>query len=233
VLETLEETPRVRTLVLDCHDWPGHLAGQHVDVRLTAEDGYQAQRSYSLASAPEDHRLALTVERLEDGEVSRYLVDELRPGDDLELRGPIGGYFVWQAAMGGPLLLLAGGSGIVPFRSMLRHRLASHSSASIRLLYSARSLGHVIYKEELARAAAEPGVMVHLTLTREWPNEWQGYRKRVDMDLLREISWPPAERPLVYVCGPTAFVEAAATALVQLGHDASLIRTERFGPTGK
>jgi len=233
VLETLEETPRVRTLVLDCQDWPGHLAGQHVDVRLTAEDGYQAERSYSLASAPEDHRLALTVERLEEGEVSRYLVDELRPGDELELRGPIGGYFVWQAAMGGPLLLLAGGSGIVPFRSMLRHRLAAHSLVPIRLLYSARSLAHVIYKEELARAAAEPGVMVHLTLTREWPNEWQGYRRRVDMELLREISWPPAERPQVYVCGPTNFVEAASSALVQLGHEPSLIRTERFGPTGK
>jgi ferredoxin-NADP reductase len=233
VLETLEETPRVRSLVLDCRDWPGHLAGQHVDVRLTAEDGYQAERSYSLASAPEDHRLALTVERLEEGEVSRYLVDELRAGDELELRGPIGGYFVWQAAMGGPVLLLAGGSGIVPFRSMLRHRLAAHSLVPIRLLYSARSLSHVIYKEELARAASQPGVMVHLTLTREWPKEWQGYRRRVDMELLREISWPPSERPLVYVCGPTTFVEAAATALVQLGYDPSLIRTERFGPTGK
>jgi ferredoxin-NADP reductase len=232
VLETLEETSRVRTLVLGCPSWPGHLAGQHVDVRLTAEDGYQAQRSYSLASAPEDHRLALTVERLEEGEVSRYLVDELRPGDDLELRGPIGGYFVWEAALGGPLLLIAGGSGIVPFRSMLRHRIAAHSSVPLRLLYSARSLSYVIYKEELARAAHEPGLMVHLTLTREWPKEWQGYRRRIDMDLVREISWPPAERPLVYVCGPTAFVEAAATALVQLGHEPGLIRTERFGPTG-
>jgi ferredoxin-NADP reductase len=229
----MDETARVRSLVLDCRDWPGHLAGQHVDVRLTAEDSYQAQRSYSLASAPEDHRLVLTVERLDEGEVSSYLVDELRPGDELELRGPIGGYFVWQAAMGGPLLLLAGGSGIVPFRSMLRHRLAAHSNAPVRLLYSARSLGDVIYKEELARDAAQPGVMVHLTLTREWPQEWTGYRRRVDMELLREISWPPHERPLVYVCGPTAFVEAAATALVQLGHEPSLIRTERFGPTGK
>jgi ferredoxin-NADP reductase len=229
----MDETARVRSLVLDCRDWPGHLAGQHVDVRLTAEDSYQAQRSYSLASAPEDHRLVLTVERLDEGEVSSYLVDELRPGDELELRGPIGGYFVWQAAMGGPLLLLAGGSGIVPFRSMLRHRLAAHSNAPVRLLYSARSLSNVIYKEELARDAAQPGVMVHLTLTREWPQEWTGYRRRVDMELLREISWPPYERPLVYVCGPTAFVEAAATALVQLGHEPSLIRTERFGPTGK
>jgi ferredoxin-NADP reductase len=228
----MDETARVRSLVLDCRDWPGHLAGQHVDVRLTAEDGYQAQRSYSLASAPEDHRLVLTVERLDEGEVSSYLVDELRPGDELELRGPIGGYFVWQAAMGGPLLLLAGGSGIVPFRSMLRHRLAAHSNAPVRLLYSTRSLGSVIYKEELARDAAQPGVMIHLTLTREWPQEWTGYRRRVDMELLREISWPPRERPLVYVCGPTAFVEAAATALVQLGHEPSLIRTERFGPTG-
>jgi ferredoxin-NADP reductase len=229
----MDETARVRSLVLDCPDWPGHLAGQHVDIRLTAEDGYQAQRSYSLASAPEDHRLVLTVERLDEGEVSRYLADELRAGDELELRGPIGGYFVWQAAMGGPLLLIAGGSGVVPFRSMLRHRLAAHSNAPVRLLYSARSLSHVIYKEELARDAAQPGVMVHLTLTREWPQEWTGYRRRVDMELLQEISWPPAERPLVYVCGPTGFVEAAATALVQLGHEPSLIRTERFGPTGK
>ena len=233
VLETLEETPRVRTLVLECRDWPGHLAGQHVDVRLTAEDGYQAERSYSLASAPEDHRLALTVERLEEGEVSRYLVDELRAGDELEVRGPIGGYFVWEASLGGPVLLIAGGSGVVPFRSMLRHRLASHSMVPMRLLYSARSPSHIIYKEELARAAAEPGIMIHLTLTREWPKEWQGYRRRVDMDLLREISWPPADRPLVYVCGPTEFVEAAATALVQLGHAPNLIKTERFGPTGK
>jgi ferredoxin-NADP reductase len=229
----MDETARVRSLLLDCPDWPGHLAGQHVDVRLTAEDGYQAQRSYSLASAPEDHRLLLTVERLEDGEVSRYLVDELRPGDQLELRGPIGGYFVWQAAIGGPLLLLAGGSGVVPFRSMLRHRLAAHSNAPVRLLYSARSLSHVIYKEELARDGAQPGVMIHLTLTREWPEEWTGYRRRVDMELLREIAWPPQERPLIYVCGPTTFVEAAATALVQLGHEPGLIRTERFGPTGK
>ena len=233
MLETVDETARVRSLVFDCRDWPGHLAGQHVDVRLTAEDGYQAQRSYSLASAPEDHRLVLTVERLDEGEVSRYLVDELRPGDEVELRGPIGGYFVWQAAMGGPLLLIAGGSGVVPFRSMLRHRLAAGSNAPVRLLYSARSLSNVIYKEELARAAAQPGVMVHLTLTREWPQEWTGYRRRVDMELLREIAWPPSQRPLVYICGPTAFVEAAATALVQLGHEPSLIRTERFGPTGK
>jgi ferredoxin-NADP reductase len=231
VVETVEETPRVRSLVLDCPDWPGHLAGQHVDVRLTAEDGYQAQRSYSLASAPEDHNLVLTVERLEDGEVSPYLTDVLHVGDQLEFRGPIGEYFVWQESFGGPLLLLAGGSGIVPFRSMLRHRVASGSSAPTWLLYSSRTLGDVIYREELAGLASEE-IDVRLTLTREWPERWGGYRRRIDEELLREISWQSVERPLVYICGPTAFVEAAATGLVRLGHDASLIRTERFGPTG-
>jgi ferredoxin-NADP reductase len=231
VVATREETSRVRSVVLDCPDWPGHLAGQHVDVRLTAEDGYQAQRSYSLASAPEDPDLVLTVERLDDGEVSPYLADELRAGDQLELRGPIGEYFVWTESFGGPLLLLAGGSGVVPFRSMLRHRTASHSTVPARLLYSSRSLPDVIYREELARLASE-GIEIRLTLTREWPDAWSGYRRRIDMDLLREISWPADERPLVYICGSTAFVEAAATGLVQLGHDASLIRTERFGPTG-
>jgi ferredoxin-NADP reductase len=232
VVETREETSRVRSIVLACPDWPGHLAGQHVDVRLTAEDGYQAQRSYSLASAPEDPSLVLTVERLDDGEVSPYLADELRAGDQLEVRGPIGEYFVWTESFGGPLLLLAGGSGVVPFRSMLRHRIASHSTVAVRLLYSSRSLPDVIYREELARLASE-GVEIRLTLTREWPDAWSGYRRRIDLDLLREISWPADERPLVYICGPTAFVEAAATGLVQLGYDASLIRTERFGPTGK
>lgn len=221
----------MRSIVLDCPDWPGHLAGQHVDVRLTAEDGYEAQRSYSLASAPEDPNLVLTVERLDDGEVSPYLADVLRAGDELELRGPIGEYFVWTELLGGPLLLIAGGSGVVPFRSMLRHRLASRSSVPARLLYSSRSLGDVIYRDELSQFTSEE-IDVRLTLTRMWPEAWGGYRRRIDQDLLREISWQPAERPLVYVCGPTAFVEAVANGLVQLGHDAGLIRTERFGPTG-
>jgi ferredoxin-NADP reductase len=232
LVEILDETPRVRSLVLRCPDWPGHLAGQHVDVRLTAEDGYQAQRSYSIASAPEDDDLVLTVERLEDGEVSPYLVGELRPGDQLELRGPIGGYFVWEEALGGPLLLLAGGSGIVPLRSMLRHRAATRSSVPARLLYSSRSLGEVIYREELAQLGADDETDVRFTLTRESPPEWSGYRRRIDRELLDEISWPAGEQALTYICGPTAFVETAASGLVELGQDAGRIRTERFGPTG-
>jgi ferredoxin-NADP reductase len=232
VVEILDETPRVRSLVLRCPGWPGHLAGQHVDVRLTAEDGYQAQRSYSIASAPEDEHLVLTVERLKDGEVSPYLVDVLHPGDRLELRGPIGGYFVWKESLGGPLLLLAGGSGIVPLRSMLRHRAAAGSSVPVRLLYSSRSLGEIIYRNELEQLGSSKNVEVFFTLTREWPERWNGHRRRIDEELLREISWSPGERPLVYVCGSTAFVERAADLLVAIGHDAGRIKTERFGPTG-
>jgi ferredoxin-NADP reductase len=231
VREVITETERVRTILLDVRGWPGHLAGQHVDVRLTAADGYQAQRSYSIASAPEDPQLALTVERLENGEVSPYLLDVLTVGDELELRGPIGGYFVWTPALGGPLLLIAGGSGVVPFRSMLRHKRASGSDVPVRLLYSARSVADVIYREELMQLAAG-NVDVRFTLTREWPNEWTGYRRRVDMELLRDVAWSPAQHQLAYVCGPSGFVEAAANALVALGHDAGRIRTERFGPTG-
>jgi ferredoxin-NADP reductase len=225
------ETPRVHSLLLDVPDWPGHLAGQHVDIRLTSEDGYQAQRSYSIASAPEDRRLMLTIERLEEGEVSPYLSDALKPGDALELRGPIGGYFVWHEPLGGPLLLLAGGSGVVPFRSILRHHAATRSRVPVRLLYSARRFAEVIYREELERLAAN-GVEVKFTLTREWPGGWTGYRRRIDPDLLREIAWPPSENPLVYACGPTSFVETAANTLVSLGHQPTRIRTERFGPTG-
>jgi ferredoxin-NADP reductase len=232
LVEIVDETPRVRSLILACPGWPGHLAGQHVDVRLTAEDGYQAQRSYSIASAPEDETLVLTVERLEDGEVSPYLFDELRLGDRLELRGPIGGYFVWRESDGGPLLLLAGGSGIVPFRSMLRHHAASNSSVPARLLYSSRSYADLIYRNELAQLDASASIDVFYTLTREWPDDWKGHRRRIDQELLREISWPPADRPLIYVCGPTAFVEQAADALVAIGHEAARIKTERFGPTG-
>jgi ferredoxin-NADP reductase len=232
VVEIVDETPRVRSLVLHCPAWPGHLAGQHVDVRLTAADGYQAQRSYSIASAPEDDNLVLTVERLEDGEVSPYLADTLGPGDQLELRGPIGGYFVWQDSLGGPLLLLAGGSGVVPFRSMLRHHAAVGSSISARLLYSSRSVGGIIYRNELTQLGSSHNVEVFFTLTREWPEGWNGHRRRIDQELLREISWSPEERPLVYVCGPTAFVERAADGLVAIGHEAGRIKTERFGPTG-
>jgi ferredoxin-NADP reductase len=233
VVELIDETPGTRSIVLEPPAWPGHRAGQHVDVRLTAEDGYQAERSYSIASAPEDEHLVLTVERLDDGEVSPYLADELRPGDELELRGPIGGYFVWEATLGGPLLLLAGGSGIVPLRSMLRHRSAVESTIPARLLYSSRSLDEVIYRDELDRLGADGAVDVRFTLTREQPEGWRGYSRRIDAELLREVAWPPDDRPLVYVCGPTAFVELAATTLVQLGHEPGRIRTERFGPTGR
>jgi ferredoxin-NADP reductase len=231
VVELIDETPRVRSLVLDAPAWPGHRAGQHVDVRLTAEDGYQAQRSYSIASAPEDGYLVLTVERIEDGEVSPYLIDVVQVGDPIELRGPIGGYFVWEESSGGPLMLIGGGSGIVPLRSMLRHRAAVDSTVPVRVLYSSRTLDEVIYREELTRLAADD-VDVRFTLTRGQPDGWRGYRRRIDRELLREFAWEPEARPLVYLCGPTALVEVAADNLVQLGHDPGLIKTERFGPTG-
>jgi ferredoxin-NADP reductase len=231
VLQVRAETPRAVSLVLDLPRWPGHRPGQHVDVRLTADDGYQAQRSYSIASAPHEDRLVLTVERLEDGEVSPYLVDELRAGDELELRGPIGGYFVWDEPLGGPLLWVAGGSGIVPFRSMWRHRRDVGSTVPVRLLVSARSHPLLVYAEELLQLECD-GVAVSVTLTREQPEGWRGHRGRIDSHLLAEIGWRPDERPLVYVCGPTAFVETAADALVDLGHDPGRIRTERFGGTG-
>jgi ferredoxin-NADP reductase len=232
VLELVEETPRTTSIALALEGWSGHRAGQHVDVRLTAEDGYQAQRSYSIASAPGEANLVLTVERLDEGEVSPYLVDELRPGDTVELRGPIGGYFAWEASLGGPLVLVGGGSGVVPLRSILRHHRAIESTVPVRLLYSARSISDVIYRRELM-GIAEGGVIdIRFTLTREQPAGWQGYGRRIDQELLEEVAWSPSERPLVYVCGPTTFVEAAASALVALGHEPARIRTERFGPTG-
>jgi ferredoxin-NADP reductase len=234
VVELVEETAQTTSIVLEPAEWPGHQAGQHVDVRLTAEDGYQAQRSYSIASGPEDEHLVLTVERLDDGEVSPYLVGVLQPGDELELRGPIGGYFVWERSLMGPLLLVAGGSGIVPFRSILRHRAAVGSDAAVRLLYSSRSLDDVIYRKELdAIGAAVDGVDISLTLTREWPEDWSGHRGRIDRQLLEEVAWPTTQQPLTYICGPSGFVESAAGTLVGIGHDPSRIRTERFGPTGQ
>jgi ferredoxin-NADP reductase len=233
VVELIDETPRVRSIVLDVPEWIGHRAGQHVDVRLTAEDGYQAQRSYSIASAPEDQRLALTVEGLPDGEVSSYLVGELRTGDMLELRGPVGGYFVWEAEMGGPLLLIAGGSGIVPLMSMLRHRSASGATVGAKLVYSSRSLDDVIYGDELARlAAANHGPEIVHTLTRSQPSGWTGYARRVDGQMLAETVWPSSSMPFAFVCGPTPFVESVAAALVLLGYPATSVKTERFGPTG-
>jgi ferredoxin-NADP reductase len=233
VVELIDETPRVRSIVLNVPEWPGHLPGQHVDIRLTAADGYQAQRSYSIASAPEDVRVMLTVEGLPDGEVSPYLVDELRPGDKLELRGPIGGYFAWEARLGGPLFLVAGGSGIVPLMSMLRHRAVTESSVPSRLLNSSRTRQDIIFREELEHLAARAdGLDVFHTLTRRQPDGWDGYTRRVDAQLLAETAWPPASMPLTYVCGPTSFVETVANALVLLGHEARRVKTERFGPTG-
>jgi ferredoxin-NADP reductase len=231
VIRRLDETPRARTLVLEVPGWPGHRAGQHVDVRLTAEDGYRAEREYSIASAPGEP-LAITVERLEDGEVSPYLTEELRAGDGVEFRGPIGGYFVWDGDDGAPLLLLAGGSGVVPLRAMLRHRQRSGIPVPARLLYSARTLDDVIFRDELVRAGDEEEIDVYFTLTREQPEGWSGYARRVDAELLEDVAWPPSRQPLAYVCGPTAFVETAANALVDLGYDPARIRAERFGPTG-
>ena len=232
VLELVEETAQAKTIVLEAPDWTGYRAGQHVDVRLTAENGYQAQRSYSIASAPEDAHLALTVERIEDGEVSPYLLDELRAGDELELRGPIGGYFAWDGSLGGPLMLLAGGSGVVPLRSMLRHHAAAADAVPVRLLYSSRAWDEVIYRDELVRLRRGDDTEVCFTLTRAWPGDWDGHRGRIDRPLLEEVCWAPEDQPLVYICGPNGFVETAAGTMVAIGHDPKRIRTERFGPSG-
>jgi len=233
VVAIIDETPRTKSLILDVPSWAGHSAGQHVDVRLTAEDGYQAQRSYSIASPPEDRQITLTVERLDDGEVSPYLTDALQPGDQVELRGPIGGYFTWQVADGGPLLLVAGGSGIVPLMAMIRHRAAHTSTVPTRLLYSSRAFEEIIYRQELAQlASADPTLTVAHTLTRRQPPQWSGYRRRIDRAMLAEVGWPPSEQPQAFVCGPTALVETVASALVELGHDPLRVKTERFGASG-
>jgi ferredoxin-NADP reductase len=229
--QVIDETASVRTLELQVPEWPGHRAGQHLDVRLTAEDGYIAEREYSIASAPGEP-VAITVERLEDGEVSPYLTEELRVGDDLEMRGPVGGYFVWDADHDrGPLLLLAGGSGIVPLRSILRHRERTGSAVPTRLLYSSRSLPDVIYREELDRYGS--GVEVIYTLTRRQPPGWTGRAGRVDAAMLAEVAWPAGQDPLAFVCGPTSFVETVAEALVGLGYPPQRVKTERFGATGE
>ena len=224
------ETPSVRTVELDVPAWPGHQAGQHLDVRLTAEDGYSAERSYSIATAAGEG-VAITVERLDDGEVSPYLTDELRVGDQLELRGPVGGYFVWEPPDGGPLLLVAGGSGVAPLMAMIRLRAAAGSDVDTRLLLSSRGWDDIIYRDELERLNGNGLTVVH-TLTMSQPPGWAGYARRVDAEMLAEVGPGPAERPLVYICGPTPFVEAAAQALVGLGHQREAIKTERFGPTG-
>ncbi len=238
-LEIFSETPRVKTLRLRVPGWMGHRPGQHVDVRLTAEDGYQAERSYSVASAPRADLPAreiieLTVERLSDGEVSPYLTDELRPGDRIELRGPIGGYFTWEIGDGGPLALVAGGSGIVPLMAMLRHRAAAAPRVRAVLLHSSRRFEEIIYRKELESMTAEdPNLRVVHTLTREWPENWRGERRRIAFAMLQATLPAPAEKPLLYVCGPTEMVESVATALVDLGHDPARVKTERFGPSGE
>lgn len=234
VLQQIEETPHVKSLVLDMPGWVDHRAGQHLDVRLTAPDGYQTERSYSIASAPTgDTRLTLTVERLDDGEVSPYLTDVLRPGDELEVRGPIGGWFTWRHQEGGPLLLVAGGSGVAPLMAMIRHRAAVQSPVPVCLLYSSRSYEEIIYREELDRyAAGDKDLDVVYTLTRSQPAGWQGYSRHIDRAMLEEVAWAPAERPLAFVCGSTSLVESVATLCVELGYAADRVKTERFGPTG-
>jgi ferredoxin-NADP reductase len=234
MVETRAETPRARTLVLDVPGWPGHRAGQHVDVRLTAEDGYQTQRSYSIASPPEEAQVSLTVERIEEGEVSPYLTDELRASDLLELRGPVGGYFTWDAARdGGPLFLVAGGSGVVPLMAMLRHRAVARHRVPARLLYSSRTVEEIFYRDELQRmAAGDADLKIIHTLTREQPAGWTGRTGRIDRDLLASVAWGPQECPLIYICGPTSLVEAMASLLQAQGHAPERLKTERFGPTG-
>jgi ferredoxin-NADP reductase len=233
VRDVVVETRRVKSLMLQPASWPGHLPGQHVDIRLTAEDGYQAQRSYSIASPPEDELLALTVERVKDGEISPYLLDELRVGDQLELRGPIGGYFVWTAAARGPVYLLAGGTGITPLMSILRHRHRLPSRPPALLIYSARSREDIVYQDELeAMTRRDSSFRLVYALTRQQPKDWMGHRGRINKGLLSANWFPPAHNPTIYVCGPTTFVETAASLLVELGFDPLSIKTERFGPSG-
>src|ERR671921_658001 len=233
VIEVVAETPRTKTLLLEVPGREGHKAGQHVDVSLTAEDGYQAQRSYSVASAPEDERLVLTVDRLEDGEVSHYLTEVLMVGDKLEFRGPIGGYFTWEEGDGGPLLLVGGGSGVVPLMAMIRHRAVVGSEVPTRLLYSSRSYEEIIYHKELENLAArDSSLEVIHTLTRSRPEGWSGFDRRIDSEVLAEVGWHPDESPLAFVCGPTPLVEAVGSELVGLEHEPARVKTERFGATG-
>jgi ferredoxin-NADP reductase len=233
VVEIISETPHVKSLLLDVPGWPGHRPGQHVDVRLTAEDGYQAQCSYSIASEPENAHLMLTVELIEGGEVSPYLTSDVRPSDKFELRGPIGGYFVWTTAIGGPIFLVAGGSGIAPLMAMLRHRTAAKSATPALLLYSSRKFDDIIYREELDKMAArDDGLKVVYTLTRQQPPGWVGGARRIDCSMLADVGPPAKTRPKIFVCGPTSLVESVAQSLLSLGYEHHLIKTERFGPTG-
>jgi ferredoxin-NADP reductase len=228
------ETPRVKTITFDVPRWSGHLAGQHVDIRLTAEDGYQAQRSYSIASPQGDGaKLELTVENVNDGEVSPFLLEVLAVDDVIELRGPIGGYFTWRPKQPGPLMLVAGGSGVVPLMSILRTRAMAGDRTPTRVLYSSRTAADIIYREEMAQfARADDGATIVHTLTRTQPTGWDGERGRIDLAMLRRHCWPAAQNPIAFVCGPTPFVEAVANALVTLDYPPDRIKTERFGPSG-
>jgi ferredoxin-NADP reductase len=230
LVEGVPETERARTLRLRVPGWTPHRAGQHVDLRLTADDGYEAVRSYSLAAPASNETVSVTVERLDDGEVSPYLVDEMQVGDQLELRGPVGGYFVWDPGEPTPLSLIAGGSGVVPLVAMIRQRALDSARAPMRLLYSARSEGDLLFRRELDDA--EQGVDVRYTLTRSQPQGWTGYRRRVDREMLEEVAWPVEGDPQAFVCGPTAFVEHVAELLLEIGYPPAAVRTERFGPTG-
>jgi ferredoxin-NADP reductase len=226
-----EETVATRSLVLEVSGWPGHVAGQHVDVRLTAEDGYSAQRSYSLASDPST--VEITVQRVSHGEVSPYLCDVAGVGDQFEVRGPVGGYFTWQPERTDPVLLVAGGSGVVPLMAMIRTRAWVGSRVPFRLVYSARDPDSLIYGEELAqRVRDDQGLDVTIVYTRQTPTGWDRPPGRVNAQILAEAGWPVSFEPACFVCGPTGFVEAAANLLVEAGHAATRIRTERFGPTG-
>lgn len=233
VTEVRDETPSARTLVLELPDWAGHRPGQHVDVRLTAPDGYSAERSYSIASAwPGDGRVELTIQRVEDGEVSSYLAEDLKPGDRLELRGPVGGWFVWRDTQPAPVLLAAGGSGIVPLMAMIRARGQVRGRQPFRLVYSVRTPADVIYGPELARRVRDdPGLDVHYAYTRQTPDGWPEPAGRISVATLNTHGWPPDFQPDCFVCGPTSFVETTANILVALGHDPKKIRTERFGGT--
>jgi ferredoxin-NADP reductase len=235
IKEVKPETAKVKTFTLTLPAWMRHRAGQHYDIRLTAEDGYQTQRSYSIASEPERQgEVDITVERIDDGEVSTYLHDVLVPGDRIEARGPIGGYFVWDAAMmNEPLLLIAGGSGVVPLMSMIRHHAATSAKNPTSLLYSSRNFDDIIYYTELEKLrAGNSGLQIFHTLTRSQPPDWKGYARRIDEAMLKEVAGPLGRSVQVYICGPTLLVEAAANTLVKIGAASNQIKTERFGPTG-
>ncbi|PZG17343.1 oxidoreductase [Micromonospora craterilacus] len=233
LVERRVETPTAQTLLLEVPGWPAHLPGQHVDIRLTAPDGYQAARSYSLAAPADGDRIELTVQRVPDGEVSPFLIETYREGDPVEVRGPVGGWFIWRPAQTEPVLLVAGGSGVVPLMAMVRARRAAGSRAPFRLIYSVRTPTDVFYADELRRRVRDDaGLDVAYVYTRQAPEGWRGEPHRLSLADVNTHGWPPDLEPLVYVCGPTGFVETVSDLLVGLGHPARRVRTERFGPTG-